>query len=80
MLRHAGVIAMEVRGDRVTWWFDPSANWRSTIKLISQLHDIDRDELLRLMKHVAVEHFRAVNTETALLSFAKRKRGNEAAG
>ena len=78
-LRSAGVVAMEARGDEVTWWFDLRSRWKDTIDCLSELHELDRDEVLDLMKHVAVQHFRAGDTTDSMLSFAKRKRGKEAA-
>jgi len=80
LLRDAGLIALDTMGDDMRWWFDPRNSWRPTIECLSELHEIDRDELIALMKHVAVQHLRAPGTRSSLLSFAKRKRGNDADG
>ena len=79
-LRDIGMAAMESRGDEVRWWFDPRSTWRDTVERLSELHEIDRDELLALMKHVAVQYFRDSDQSSSLLAFSRRKRGNDAAG
>jgi hypothetical protein len=80
VLRGEGILAMEVRGDQVMWSFDPQNSQSATIKRLAELHEIDRNEVLALMKHVAVQRFRATDVPSSLLAFTRRKRGNDAAG
>jgi hypothetical protein len=80
VLRADGILAVEARGDHVMWSFDPSNTWSGTIKRLVELHEIDRNEVLALMKHVAVQRFRATDVPSSLLAFTRRKRGNDAAG
>lgn len=56
------------------WWFDPDGIWTATIDVLVDLYDIDRVELLRLMKRVALQQL-PLSVRASLQAFARR-RGN----
>lgn len=69
----AGILC--ARGDDdAGWWFDPDGVWATTIEVLVDLYDIDRGELLRLMKRVVLQQLHP-SVRASLYAFS-RKRGN----
>lgn len=54
-LLHAGVVRTHQQ-DGAGWWFDPWSAWATSIEVLVALYELDRDELLMLMKQVAYEN------------------------
>ncbi len=53
-LLRAGVILTSHHDDDAGWWFDPNSGWATSIEILVELYELDRNELLGFMKHVAL--------------------------
>jgi len=74
-LGQAGVIRSSEGHDDGGWWFDPAGVWATTVEVMVELYDIDRDELLRFMKHVAFESLRPpVDRRSVAFAYIRRSR------
>ncbi len=58
-LLKAGVVRTHERDDCAGWWLDPKTSWVTTIEVLVEIYEMNRGELLSLMKNVAFEHVRA---------------------
>jgi len=54
-LLRAGVILTSHYDDDAGWWFDPNSSWATSIEILVELYEVDRNELLGFMKHVALQ-------------------------
>jgi len=58
-LLQAGVVRTHEQDDCAGWWFDPKSAWATTIEILVEIYEMNRADVLRLMKHVAFEQVRA---------------------
>lgn len=76
----AGLVRTRHRADDAGWWLEPSAAWANCIEILVELYELDRGELLRMMKHVAFQRFRAIGRRSSPFVFSgtprKQRRGN----
>lgn len=54
-LERVGIVRKESGHDDTGWWLVPSCTWATTIDLMAQLYELDREALLNFMKLVAFE-------------------------
>jgi hypothetical protein len=73
-LQRAGIVRKQTQVDDAGWWFDPACAWATSVEVLIELHDLDRAELLGLMKHVAIESFLSNDLRSSIRNFARRKR------
>ena len=76
-LLRAGIVRTQRHQDDVGWWFDPGSLWVSSIVLLVELHDIDRAELLEVMKYVGYQSVRP-EAQRPMIFFGRRMRTTRA--
>ena len=58
-LLQAGVVLTSHYDDEAGWWFDPDSRWATSVEVLVELYESDRNELLRFMKDVALHGMRS---------------------
>jgi hypothetical protein len=74
-LARAGIVRAELNKDDCGWSFDPGSLWSSSIELLVALHDLDRAELLEVMRHVGYVSV-CPEAPRPMLFFRRRMRPN----
>jgi hypothetical protein len=73
-LLHAGVVGTHDNDDAAGWWFDATSAWATSIEVLVELYDTDRNELLSFMKHIAFRRLRARGARTLMGVAVVRRR------
>ncbi len=70
----AGVVRTAERDDCAPWWFDSRTPWATTIEILVAIYDVNRGELLDLMKNVAIERLRRSGVAVSTFPAAPNRR------
>jgi hypothetical protein len=70
-LFRAGVVLTSHYDDDAGWWLDPNSCWATSIEVLVELYELDRDELLGFMKHVAFQRVRSRDVRSSGDAFAR---------
>jgi hypothetical protein len=54
-LSRAGVVLTSHYDDDAGWWVDPNSCWATSIEVLVDLYETDRNELLRFIRHIALQ-------------------------
>ncbi len=71
----AGIVCV-FDDDDVGWSFDPESRWSVAVEVLVDLYEIDRVELLRLMKRVALQQLHP-SVRASLLAFNRIRAGRK---
>ncbi len=63
------------RGDDTGWWFDPDSPWATTIDVLVELYTDDRNELMRLIRRIALQQLEPSLRSRIFVMMMRRRRG-----
>ena len=76
-LQRAGIVRSDRHDDDGGWSFDARAAWAPSIDVLVNLYDLDRAELLTIMKHIGFQRFRMRDAGAAWPVLTRKRRGKQ---
>ena len=58
------------------WWLNLHSCWSTSVEVLVELYEIDREELLGFMKHVAFQGMHSQDVRASVVAFARRRSRN----